>query len=45
MTVKAFDTSDVPRFRRVMTVILEYIIHCTKVNALLEYDDCSITVY
>ena len=25
MTVKAFNTSDVPRFRRVMTVLFEYI--------------------
>ena len=25
MTVKAFNTSDVPRFRRVVTVLFEYI--------------------
>ena len=34
MTVKAFNTSDVPRFRRMVTAILEYIIHYTKVNDL-----------
>ena len=30
MTVKAFNTSNVPKFKRVVTVILEYTIHYTK---------------
>ena len=50
MTGKAFNTSDVPRFRRVMTVILEYIIPLHKsecsvrvlINVLLEYINLNI---
>ena len=37
MTLKAFNTSDVPKFRRVVTVILKYIIH-------YKNSECSIRV-